>query len=1031
MKENKIYNTHRYLLNWGNLEKLNFRFKDLEKFSELNNLSISIWVVHKNEGKGQKSRPYIAKNIHRPKKYFEDKHITLLYLSEEIDQYYRLNSGKASDILQQGHYVLINNIQKFLRGPSLYKHLMFCHICGHKFAATTLFKNQERLKDHLELCSGDKDVTITLPNPDRTLVKPKITNQEVRVVIYFDTEAILERVDNQKSERTTEYQNHKLCGWGIKVKSDLPGVRNYIEVNRYHKWEDASEAFARKIDGECQLIQKAYEAAGITNYFIPVIAHNSAGYDTHMIIGELLKRRKGVRIQIISQTIEKYMGFKSGKMKFLDSYKFLNSPLDELIANQLKDVKAKTLEGYKAVFPETLKDVRSVKEAELMLRKGVYPYDYMDSFDKFRDTKLPAQELFFSELKQSGILDEDYAHAQEYWKFFKMRHMGDYHDSYLKNDINQLCDVFENFRQKMINDKGNEIDPVNCWSLPGETWCAWLKKHQSENGTPIHSFNNTQKDMYLAIENGIRGGISMIGQRYSEGINRHTIAATFLKYLPWEKPQINLEIPLIIADYLLEQESRYILSVDAVSLYSKAMTYSMPCSDFEWLDKKGVKKYQKYINSGSLTRESLDAEETGSILEVDCHIPDDKHDALGNYPFPPNNEVITEEQLSKWQKKHLKKAGKKQGDGKKLVLSLLPKKKYFMHLQNWLLYTSLGMETTKVHRVMVFKQSPVLKSYVEQNASKRKNAKSETEKQFFKLLNNALYGKTMENVRKHSNYLWPKNYAELDKLMMKPNFHSWKVFNDNYIAVQMLKTSVKVNKPMALGFTVLEMSKVIMFDFFHNKIKKKFGDRVHLLMTDTDSLVMEIKSKDLYQELLLSPDLLEAMDLSEFPLKHPLHSKVNAKVSGKFKVELAPYDIVEFLGEAAKFYNIVHEPSIYHDNYWKKFTSNHLPESTDDIIQAYLADSNEKKTAKGIQKSLKDTIYREQYYHSIHDDYDLKTVETRRFATENHEIHSIMMKKEVFNSINDKLHMLNRVIGIPHGHYSLKNLDKSNKKHKD
>ena len=154
----------------------------------------------------------------------------------------------------------------------------------------------------------------------------------------------------------------------------------------------------------------------------------------------------------------------------------------------------------------------SKDKSNLVTQKGVYPYEYLDSFDKYDDTRLPPQGAFYSFLKEEHISDADYTHAKNVWKAFNMETMGDYHDLYLKTDVLLLADIFENFRAMCL--KHYSLDPTHYFSAPGLAWDAALKQKK----VTIELL--TDPNMHLIIEKGIRGGISVITtNRYSVANN--------------------------------------------------------------------------------------------------------------------------------------------------------------------------------------------------------------------------------------------------------------------------------------------------------------------------------------------------------------------------------------------------------------------------------------------------------------------------------------------------------------------------------
>ena len=240
--------------------------------------------------------------------------------------------------------------------------------------------------------------------------------------------------------------------------------------------------------------------------FIPVIFHNLSGYDSHLFIKNL-----GVsegNINCIPNNEEKYISFskdimvgtyadKKGKIKpikqllrFIDSFKFMASSLDKLVSNLDRESFTNTKKFFKG------------QQLNLLLRKGVYPYDYMDSVKRLSETQLPPKEAFYSRLSGGGISDEDYEHAQQVWKEFGMKTLRNYHDLYNKSDVLLLADVFENFRDVWL--KNYELDPAWYYTAPGLAWDAALKI------TEVNLELLSDPDMLLMVEQGIRGGISMI-----------------------------------------------------------------------------------------------------------------------------------------------------------------------------------------------------------------------------------------------------------------------------------------------------------------------------------------------------------------------------------------------------------------------------------------------------------------------------------------------------------------------------------------
>ena len=249
--------------------------------------------------------------------------------------------------------------------------------------------------------------------------------------------------------------------------------------------------------------------------------------------------------------------------------------------------------------------------------------------------------------------------------------------------------------------------------------------------------------------------------------------------------------------------------------------------------------------------------------------------------------------LSDFCKKIQKKFNISTGLVRKLIPTLCNKEKYVLHYRNLQLYLDLGLKVKKVHRVLEFKQSPWLKQYIDFNADKRKNAKNAFEKDFFKPMNNSVFGKTMENIRKRVDVRLVTNEKKLLKMTSKPTYVSSKIFNENLVAVHKIKETLTLNRPAYVGMCIPDLSKTLIYDFHYNYIKSKYGDKAELLFTDTDSLTYEIEAEDVYQEFLNDKD---RFDNSDYPEDSPYINKRNKKVIGKFKDEAAGMLITEFVG---------------------------------------------------------------------------------------------------------------------------------------
>ena len=350
--------------------------------------------------------------------------------------------------------------------------------------------------------------------------------------------------------------------------------------------------------------------------------------------------------------------------------------------------------------------------------------------------------------------------------------------------------------------------------------------------------------MLLMTEEGIRGGVSMISNRYAKANN---------KYLG---DKFNYNEP-----------STYIQYLDANNLYGWAMSKSLPTHGFKWMKDNELNIWEK----------------TPCILEVDLEYPKELHDLHNDYPLAPEQIKVNKTE--------------------KLTPNLWDKKNYVIHYENLKQCLKLGLKISNIHRGIKFKESQWLKKYIALNTDLRTKARNEFEKDFFKLMNNSVFGKTMENIRNRVDIKLVNDKNKAERLAAKPNFKHCNIFSEDLTAIHMKKTFLTFNKPVYLGMCILDLSKTLMFDFHYNYVKKKYGDKAKLLFTDTDSLMYEIRTKDFYEDI--KGDVKDRFDTSDYPSNHPsgIPTECNKKVLGMFKDEAGGKIIDEFVGLRAKLYS--------------------------------------------------------------------------------------------------------------------------------
>ena len=272
----------------------------------------------------------------------------------------------------------------------------------------------------------------------------------------------------------------------------------------------------------------------------------------------------------------------------------------------------------------------------------------------------------------------------------------------------------------------------------------------------------------------------------------------------------------------------------------------------------------------------------GYIFEVDVKYPKKLHDLHSDLPFLPERMEINK--------------------CKKLVCNLYDKKKYVVHINSLKQALNHGLKLKKIHRIIEFNQETWLKSYIDMNTELRKLARNDFEKDLFKLMNNSVFGKTMENIRKHREIKLVTTDKKRSKLVSERNYHTTiNLISEDLSITEMKKTKVKMNKLIYLGLSILEISKILMYEFWYDYMKPKYNDNIRLSYMDTDSFIMNIKTNNFYKDI--SDDVECKFDTSNYEVKRPLSIGKNKKVIGLMKDELGGEIITEFIALRPKTYS--------------------------------------------------------------------------------------------------------------------------------
>ncbi|XP_072376726.1 uncharacterized protein [Diabrotica undecimpunctata] len=944
------------------------KLKDINKFEILNNISVNVYGLQ-SYFKENKMQYEVVGPLH----YTQQRkliHVNLLLISDN----------------NQSHYCLITDLYRLVKTQKTKYDgkQYFCDGCLQTFSTLEKLKNhQENDCLHISTILPTSELRVnkcgeTLPSNILKFINIEKTSQHP-FVIYADFESILKPIhhcdpsDGQSyTIKVAEHQPYSFCFY---LKCFFDDSLSRLET---YQGEDAAKVFVQKLDAlainlyqnhlkhikpmvsltreenknfqnaiKCSICQKSFSSfdkrvqdhdhlTGLyrgaahnscnLNFkvpnFIPILFHNLTNYDCHMFIKELTTN--GEYLSAIAQTKEKYITFSKSvlvhnsddskkhnvylKLRFVDSFKFLAKSLDKL-SQTLESSQCNEIRKY---FP-------GEKEFGLMRRKGVFPYTYIDSYIKLEEKHLPSKEKFYDNLRGEHITTEDYNRAQEVWDHFNCQSMGDYGMLYLKSDVLLLADIFENFRKVCL--KEYKLDPAHYVTAPSLTWDAMLKY------TDIELQLLTDVDMVHFFKKGIRGGVATCTKRMGIANNR------FLSNFDPTKPET------------------YIMYLDATNLYGAAMSQPLPWGNFRWLNEQEIDQFNVF---------NIDDDgEKGYVLEVDLHYPPNMHDQHNDLPFCPESIVPPK---SKY---------------KKLIPNLYDKKKYVIHYRNLKQCIQYGLKLERVHRILEFSQSLWLKKYIDLNTFLRNNAKNEFERDLFKLLVNAIFGKSLEGIDKRkdirlvSQWENSKGRVGAKSLIAKPEFNSLSIFSENLVAIHLNKTKIIYDKPLYIGFSILDVSKTFIYDFFYGYIKNKYHSNANLLYTDTDSLILEVQTPNFYDDMNKN---LRYFDTSNYSENNQHGVDKTKSILGKMKNEFPNTTIKAFYGTGAKAYCIVADTIVKK----AKGVSRHVVKN-----QLHLNDY-----VRVVQN--KETIFRKMYF----------------FRSEMHTVYTELRNKVSLTSRDDKRYVI-------------------------
>ena len=661
----------------------------------------------------------------------------------------------------------------------------------------------------------------------------------------------------------------------------------------------------------------------------PCFAHNSSSYDFKVLMLALSHSNpKCWRVEVLPKNGEKMTAIFINNFTFIDSLSFLPSSLENVVETLMHSKKELLILKQSQMY-------NNEKERDLLLKKGLYPYDFVKDYDQIKNCQLPSYEEFYSLLRKSDISKSDYLHAKSVYRTFSCRNLLDYTILYNRLDVYLLAECFWNFRQ--IAYREFKLDPANYISLPAFSMDAMLYMTKAK----IELLQDL--DMYLLIESHIRGGLSLISERYLKA-----------------SPEMSEEK---FNSLTAEEKKRVyrILYLDQNNLYGGQLRKNLPISNFEWMTEADFKKIN-WLNTNSNSSK-------GYILEIDISYPKKLHKEHESIPLCPHHKNITYKDLTEYSKMaYSKSRNEKTYKSKKLTASFEKKIKYVIHYDTLREYLKLGMKLDKVHRVISFNQEPFMQKYIDHCTHMGKISKTPAEKSLFKLATNAIYGKSLESRRNRLTCHIFRNETELQQKMASKMFHNFKIINENLVLAFQKQRDIYMENPIFIGFSVLDFAKESMYSAFYRDIRPLLGLSTRCLATDTDSFLLAVNAAS--HESCMKK-LQPIMDFSNYPPSHSLYDPSRRNALGYFKDETSGIPIDEYVGIRAKVYS-------------------------------YRLGKSVKRVCKGVQKITKNQIPFKTFKNCLKND-SLVMVKQHTIGSKSQQLFVHTQRRMAFSSSDDKM----------------------------
>ena len=497
--------------------------------------------------------------------------------------------------------------------------------------------------------------------------------------------------------------------------------------------------------------------------FIPLYCHNFSGFDSHLILRSL-DIDQG-RFETLSRNTEKIIMMTLGRFRLIDSASFMPESLENLVNN--------LLDKGKDCFKQTEKISQNSKtKFELLTRKGVFPYQYLDHISKLDDEILPPRSAFYSALKEASVDEEDYAFAQNVWKKFKCKTLGCYMKLYCTLDVRLLADVWTDWAATTSKPFKIEAE-AGFISLPSFAFNCFLDKTYQDENTMITLIDKNMIPFHDDVQQGIRGGSCLIKQKAAfdtametalisranddERAEYEIIMKKYGKNADRQSRKLEqMGAPTKLCDQegclkrvsykskmCAQHACKTILALDFTNLYGYSMTHKMPIDSFRNMDEEELTAHQAFFDSG-VTQENYDEKsDEGYIFRAQLDFPKKVQKKLLSYPLVPEALLVDEDMLSRGQKatwKALFSRSYNNGGHKKMINSFRTKKNYTGHYQLLSYLASLGVKVTLI-KGYAFRQTEFISGYVNFCSAQRKKSANTADKKLWKNMANIIYGK--------------------------------------------------------------------------------------------------------------------------------------------------------------------------------------------------------------------------------------------------------------------------------------------------